>query len=419
MARIAILPLPEPGHINATIALGRELAADGHGVRFCGAAEDEPLFAPHRVAFSPLVRELGPSGPEYRWDGAPDELALVDSVLFRAAIDAELAGKRVVSISTTFSLGYDPDVPPVTCGLAPPTDPAGRARVQAAWEAELCAHAAVVERHPHNGRRDSTLAILYRFAASRGWPRERLDERAAVNPVAVLPELVLAPAQLDFARRPVASRRHAGPCVHLDRREPDFDFTRLAPGRPVVYASFGSQSHRYPMAALLEIVAGAARALGGVEFVVATGSAPIADPPDNLHAVARAPQLGVLRRAQLMISHGGLNGIKEALLLGVPLLVLPVAWDQPGNAARVAFHGLGRAASWDGMTSEALAALVREVLGDAETGRRVARLGEALRAEQSRPAAAGALTQLVRDAGLGGLDAGGGPPAGMPRRRIA
>ena len=42
-----------------------------------------------------------------------------------------------------------------------------------------------------------------------------------------------------------------------------------------------------------------------------------------------------------MITHGGLGTIKECILLGVPMVVFPLMRDQPFNAARVAYHGIG------------------------------------------------------------------------------
>jgi UDP:flavonoid glycosyltransferase YjiC (YdhE family) len=69
------------------------------------------------------------------------------------------------------------------------------------------------------------------------------------------------------------------------------------------------------------------------------------DPPSNLppnvRVVASAPQLAVLRRAHLMLTEGGSNSVKECVHFGVPMLVYPRNADQPGNSARVVFHGLG------------------------------------------------------------------------------
>lgn len=390
------MPLAEPGHINATIRLGHELGAAGHQVRYCGASEDESLFAPHGVRFAPLPRSLGRYGPEYRWDDDPSELALIDSILFRPAIDARRAGKRVVSLSTTYPTGYEPDVPPITSALSPPSDATTRAQTQEAWEKVRRGHATVVERHEHNGQRDSTLTILHGFARTRSWPLDQLDERAAINPLVRLPELVLAPAQLDFPRRPIATRRYGGPCVNIERPEAPFEAAGLDDGRPLVFASFGSQAHRYPLDAALSLLCAAARAQPSLSFVIATGGRPLRDPPANVRAVARAPQLSLLRRAALMLSHGGLNGIKEALYFGVPLLVLPFAWDQPGNAARVAFHQLGTMASWDDLSPNALAAIIRATLDDGEVHRRVAQLSATLREDHARPMAAEALAELLQ-----------------------
>jgi zeaxanthin glucosyltransferase len=48
-----------------------------------------------------------------------------------------------------------------------------------------------------------------------------------------------------------------------------------------------------------------------------------------------APQQAVLARADLCITHAGLNTVLDALVAGVPLLALPIAFDQPGVAARI------------------------------------------------------------------------------------
>ena len=44
-----------------------------------------------------------------------------------------------------------------------------------------------------------------------------------------------------------------------------------------------------------------------------------------------------------MITHGGINTITECVFCEVPMLVYPLSlhWDQPGNSARVVYHGLG------------------------------------------------------------------------------
>jgi zeaxanthin glucosyltransferase len=62
---------------------------------------------------------------------------------------------------------------------------------------------------------------------------------------------------------------------------------------------------------------------------------------DVHHAAAFLPYRAVMRHAALVITHGGSNTVLDALACGVPLLVRPVGFDQPGNLARVRHNGLG------------------------------------------------------------------------------
>ena len=55
------------------------------------------------------------------------------------------------------------------------------------------------------------------------------------------------------------------------------------------------------------------------------------------------PQLQVLKGADVFITHGGLNSIREAINAEVPMLLYPVhpEFDPIGNAARIVYHQLG------------------------------------------------------------------------------
>jgi UDP:flavonoid glycosyltransferase YjiC (YdhE family) len=80
------------------------------------------------------------------------------------------------------------------------------------------------------------------------------------------------------------------------------------------------------------------------QLVLVTRRAALADAaafPPNVVIVERAPQIELLRLASIAITHAGLGTIKECILVGVPMIVFPQAFDQPGNAARVEFHGIG------------------------------------------------------------------------------
>ncbi|QRN94810.1 hypothetical protein JRI60_37710 [Archangium violaceum] len=67
--------------------------------------------------------------------------------------------------------------------------------------------------------------------------------------------------------------------------------------------------------------------------------------PSNFLVRQRVPQLDVLQRARVFITHGGMNSTMEGLWHGVPLAVFPQFGDQPLNASRVSELGLGVALS--------------------------------------------------------------------------
>ncbi|WP_375771379.1 hypothetical protein NR798_10900 [Archangium gephyra] len=67
--------------------------------------------------------------------------------------------------------------------------------------------------------------------------------------------------------------------------------------------------------------------------------------PANFLVRQRVPQLEVLERARVFLTHGGMNSTMEGLWHGVPLAVFPQFGDQPLNASRVRELGLGAALS--------------------------------------------------------------------------
>lgn len=57
--------------------------------------------------------------------------------------------------------------------------------------------------------------------------------------------------------------------------------------------------------------------------------------PKNTLIFPYVPQLEVLKRASLFITHAGANSVNEAIYYGVPMICVPMAYDQPRIAYRV------------------------------------------------------------------------------------
>jgi MGT family glycosyltransferase len=84
--------------------------------------------------------------------------------------------------------------------------------------------------------------------------------------------------------------------------------------------------------------------------------------PSNVIVVPAAPQIELLKRAALCITHAGLNTALESLAQGVPMVAIPIGYDQPGVAARIAHHGVGEFVEIEDLTVEGVRELIEKVL---------------------------------------------------------
>ena len=108
------------------------------------------------------------------------------------------------------------------------------------------------------------------------------------------------------------------------------------------FASLGSmQGHR---ADIFEQIADAAAACGLDLTVAHGGRLPAADAARlSRRATVRdfVDYDEILAETDLAIMHGGMNGVLDALARGVPMVVVPLTFEQPAIAARVAYAGAG------------------------------------------------------------------------------
>jgi len=86
------------------------------------------------------------------------------------------------------------------------------------------------------------------------------------------------------------------------------------------------------------------------------------DLPGEPIVVRYAPQLELLSRAALTIFHGGLNTALESLAHGVPMIAIPITFDQPGVGARIVQTGTGTMIPIHELTVERLRKEMGEVL---------------------------------------------------------
>ena len=221
-------------------------------------------------------------------------------------------------------------------------------------------HVAVVSTGRAEWSRDPAIAqALAAHRAALGLPPDPAGHRRGLS-------VNLMPAVYDpaAAGRP-NSRSHRQTNPERAGEELPSWLAELPAGRPLVLASLGTIFHRVPgrldgfVAALAEVECSAVVAVGrGVDT-----SRP-ASLPDHVRLVDEVPQPLLLECCDAFVTHGGFNSVRESLRLGVPMVITPVARDQPYNAARCAELGVAVALPAEAPGAEAVAAAVRQVLAE-------------------------------------------------------
>lgn len=170
--------------------------------------------------------------------------------------------------------------------------------------------------------------------------------------------------RFEFPRRELPAAFHFVGPLHdrASRSTVEFPWERLD-GRPLVYASMGTLQTGLDWI-FRTIVEGCAGL--NLQLILTTGGGVDTSRFEGLSAnaivVLYAPQLELLQRASLCITHAGLNTVLESLAQGVPMVAIPITNDQPAVGARVAWTGTGKVVPLKKLTSKHLRTTVREVI---------------------------------------------------------
>lgn len=133
--------------------------------------------------------------------------------------------------------------------------------------------------------------------------------------------------------------------------------------KPLIYASMGTLQNRHDY--VFRTIAEACADLDA-QLVISLGGGldPEALPnlPGNPLVVKYAPQLELLQKASLNITHAGLNTALESLSYGVPMVAIPVTDDRSGVAAKIAWTGVGELVKLSSLNVYKLRETVERVL---------------------------------------------------------
>ncbi len=370
--RVLVAAFGDAGHAFPAIALARALRRRGHEVvvesweRWREAIEREGLgftAAEEYRVFPPLPPDAGvyPSAASAARALVPmlEELrpdAVVSDILTLApALAAEVAGiPRATLIPHVYPV-HEPGLPFFALGAMPPRTPLGRL----AWRAWLPALTAGLRR----GRKE-----LNRTRAELGLPpleRYHGGLSEALVLVATFP-------QLEYPRRWPPAVHVTGPMEF----ELPYPPVEPPPGdAPLVLVA--PSTAQDPGGRLVRV---ALEALAGEPVrVLATTNRPEAElglpaAPPNAKVVEWISYSDAMRRATLVVCHGGHGTVARALALGRPVLCCPAAGDMAETGARVAWAGAGLSLPWRLTRPAPLRWAVRRMLADERFARRASTL---------------------------------------------
>jgi zeaxanthin glucosyltransferase len=410
---IAVVAPPVAGHFRPLLVLADALVARGYRVTFvhmedarvlvAGASADFHAVGAARLGpgaldryVARLARSTGPLGlpamirataaiTAALLDELPDALGAIgaDAVIAEAAepagaLAARKLGLPFVTSHTGLPLNRERGVPPPFVG----------------WRYEAGEWAA---RWNEGGYRvtDRLMRPIDGAVAARAaeWG---LDATADGGFSPLLQVAQCAPG-LDFPRAELPpSFRYCGP---FRAAEADGFVAReleVGDDRPLVFCSLGSLQGDRP-----RVFAAMARACAdvGARAVIGHGGklsprAATGLPGDPL-VRDFWPQRAVLERCVAAVLHGGFNTVLDALGAGVPMVVSPIAFEQPATAARVAHAGVGLVLKGR-LTAGRLRRALRLVIDDPAYARAAGRLGEELAGLGGAERAAALIDEAVR-----------------------
>lgn len=388
---MVFIPFPETGHLYASFKLARQLKALGHEVTYLGISDFEAPVRLQQFQFQPLFPDTIAKG------FISQHVASREVEPFAAILTAAQRGRQAADLMAELAqtvTSLRPNVLVIDLLLS----------MVALLSKQLKLASVFLNTQFYDPWEDARKAADY---------RRLLD----------VPELILCPQEFDFPRARMRDNCHyVEASIDQQRRDVAFPWERLDLHRPVIYCSLGSQSHLITGGRkVLQTVIDAISARQDWQLVLTTGAhlnpEDFGDVAPNIILVNRAPQLEVLQKTTLMITHGGFNTVKECIFYGVPMLVFPLIRDHPAVAARVVHHGLGLRGNINQISVEMIHSMIDEIARTPSFQTRCRQMGECFKQREAAADAVRLVLSQLRPEAAG--PANEAAAAFSPKRRTA
>jgi MGT family glycosyltransferase len=397
LSTAAVLSYPTHGHVAPALGVAKELAARGEQVVFWASERSRQKIEAVGAEFREYPADYGRFDPTPPTDGLFSDMvrlaSLTEELLPHLLRDVEALSPDYILLDTKSLWGRllarILDVPPITISVV------------FAIQSGLIAAGDLANLLYGQAPRDRLFAGLQKFTGY--WEvAKRIGARYGMSSPSIVEYLSNpSPLNIIFTSREFQLNGNAfdeqfqfvGPFIPASRDcEIDFPWDQLT-GEPLLYISLGTTFHNAP-----EFYAACFQAFAGCpwQVVLATGGQQLDGVPRNFIVRRFVPQLQILRRADLLITHGGMNSVNEGLYFGCPMIVVPQRGDQHLVGARIAELGAGLAIPAPRVTPEWLRSAAERMLGDAAFRNAAKSLGQSLRNAGGPSRAADVILQYVR-----------------------
>ncbi|WP_445397073.1 macrolide-inactivating glycosyltransferase [Streptomyces sp. LE64] len=367
-AHIAMFSIAAHGHVNPSLDVIRELVARGHRVTYA--------IPP---AFADKVAETGAEPVEWSSilpsDEAPD--AWGTELIEYLELFLDDARQALPQLTAAYQ-GDEPDLVLYDITAYPARVLAHRWKVPViqlspsivAWEG----YEEEVGATLFDPLRKTERGQAY-FAGFRAWLAEN-DIDLSPEDFSGRPDrcLVLIPKALQPQADRVDPARYTFVGACQGERTSQGAWQRPAGAEKVLLVSLGSTFTKQP-----EFYRECIRAFGdlpGWHTVLQIGAyvdpAELGEVPATVEVHPWVPQLAILRQADAFVTHAGAGGSQEGLATGTPMVAVPQAVDQFGNADVLQALGVARHLPMAEATAETLRSAVLDLVGDPEVARRLA-----------------------------------------------
>ncbi len=348
MEKIAFLLDPDPGHIFPILATAQSLVQSGQEIHLLGISDIQQFVNEPALIFHPVFEDVYPKGfiLEYRRMQSENSTHfLKDNTIPRPHLESIINGQ----LDRLF-VDLDLDLLIVTYSLA----------AEALLFRIKYSHIRLVFFTTWL-RYENLTPVNQAFSTIINLPevmREKVfcfagstDIEKISKVLSGIPEIIPCPSEFDFPNKKYHNTvYHVGTSVQKCGVKSKFvDAIGIPDTKQIVYMSLGSQTPLFKEKAEQAFNAVYRLFVESSDMnsflILSIGNEYInqnlKSVPNKIEVVRWAPQVEILSQASLMITHGGLGTIKECISFEVPMIVIPMIYDQFENAERVVHFNLG------------------------------------------------------------------------------